>query len=131
MAELFIRERPEVDAKLVEAIREQSAATLYEAAGKVGAMDHTIRPMGSGLRLCGRAITVQSQPGDNLTLHAAIAMARPGDVIVAVGDTPVNNFLDLRRALRGDKPGDSVDLTIIRDDKEQKVPVRLGLRPAE
>lgn len=55
----------------------------------------------------------------------------PGDVIVAVGDKPVSNFLDLRRALRAFEPGDSVEMTIIRDGKEQKVPVRLGIRPAE
>jgi 4-hydroxy-4-methyl-2-oxoglutarate aldolase len=40
------------------------------------------------MKLCGSALTVRCQPADNLTLHAAIATAQPGDVIVAdVGGT--------------------------------------------
>jgi 4-hydroxy-4-methyl-2-oxoglutarate aldolase len=83
VAEQFIAHRPELPQHLVDAFRKQAAATVYEAASKAGAMDHLIRPVTPGLKLCGRAITVCCQPGDNLTLHAAIAMAKPGDVIVA------------------------------------------------
>jgi 4-hydroxy-4-methyl-2-oxoglutarate aldolase len=36
-----------------------------------------------GDRMCGSALTVRCQAADNLTLHAAIALAQPGDVIVA------------------------------------------------
>ena len=69
--------------KLLELARDQSAATLYEAAGQAGAMDAGIRPIVPGMRVCGSALPVRCQPGDNLTLHAVIAVARPGDVIVA------------------------------------------------
>ena len=72
---------------LVAAFRDQAATTVYEALGQTGAMDHGIRPIGRGMRLCGAALPVRCQPADNLTLHAAIAVAQPGDVIVAdVGD---------------------------------------------
>jgi 4-hydroxy-4-methyl-2-oxoglutarate aldolase len=72
---------------LVQMLRDQATATVYEAAGQRGAMDGAIRQMTPGLGLCGSALTVRCQPADNLTLHAAIAMAEPGDVIVAdVGD---------------------------------------------
>ncbi len=70
-------------AELLDLAREQSAATLYEAAGQVGAMDARIHAVVPGMRLCGPALPVRCQPGDNLTLHAAIAVAQPGDVIVA------------------------------------------------
>lgn len=55
----------------------------------------------------------------------------PGDIIVAVEDTPINNFLDLRRLLRSYNPGDIVAVTVVRDGEEARVPVRLGGRPAE
>lgn len=69
--------------EIVAALSEQAPTTVYEAAGKTGAMDATLRPVAPGMRLSGRALTVRCQPADNLTLHAAVALAKPGDVIVA------------------------------------------------
>lgn len=40
---------------------------------------------GKDMKLCGRAITVKTRPGDNLMLHIAILMAKEGDVIVVDG----------------------------------------------
>lgn len=72
---------------VMELANAQAAATVYEAAGQQGAMDAGIHAVVSGMRLCGRALTVRCHPADNLTLHAAVAVARPGDIIVAdVGD---------------------------------------------
>lgn len=58
-------------------------ATLYEAAGRKGMVDPTIRPAWHGAKVCGRAITVECPPCDNLMLHIAVANAQPGVVIVA------------------------------------------------
>lgn len=60
-----------------------ATATVHEASGRQGAMTHDIRPVAPGLRLCGSALTVRCQAADNLTLHAAVALAQPGDVLVA------------------------------------------------
>ena len=79
----FIAGGERVADELISRFKAQAVSTVYEASGRYGAMDHTIRPTSPGLRLCGHALTVRSQPGDNLTLHAALALARPGDVIVA------------------------------------------------
>lgn len=71
----------------INAARTLAAATLYEANQRRGALDPDIRQMASGLNVYGPALTVRCQAGDNLTLHAAVARAQPGDVIVAdVGD---------------------------------------------
>lgn len=59
-----------------------SPATLHEAQGRRGALDSRIKPIGSGMRACGPAVTAQCPPGDNLMLQAAISVARPGDVLV-------------------------------------------------
>ena len=63
------------------------AASLYEANSQQGALDPVIHQIAPKQGLNGSALTVRCQSGDNLTLHAAVAVAKPGDVIVAdVGD---------------------------------------------
>lgn len=58
------------------------AATLFEANLQKGALPSQIKPAVSGMRLCGRALTVQSPPRDNLWLHKGIYAAKPGDILV-------------------------------------------------
>ena len=53
---------------------------------------------------------------------------RRGDIIVALGDAPVENSGDLLGALRDYRPGDTVDLTVVRDGGEQTLEVTLGER---
>ena len=74
-------ERP--DPTLVAAFATISPATVHEVMGRTGAMDFEIKPIFSGMRVCGPAITVQCHPGDNSMLHKAMAIASPGDVLVA------------------------------------------------
>ena len=58
-------------------------ATLYEAGGQRGALLPGITALSSERRVAGPALTVLAAPGDNLALHAAVAVASPGQVIVA------------------------------------------------
>jgi 4-hydroxy-4-methyl-2-oxoglutarate aldolase len=52
-------------------------------------VDHRIKPVRFGRKLCGPAFTVECHPKDNLMLHKALAMASPGDVlIVNTGEHP-------------------------------------------
>jgi len=69
-------------AGLVAAAGAIPAATLHEAAGQRGALPSAIKPLAASMRLTGPAFTVQSPPKDNLWLHRALALARPGDVLV-------------------------------------------------
>jgi 4-hydroxy-4-methyl-2-oxoglutarate aldolase len=57
-------------------------ATIHEAQGQVGALDHAIKPLDPAMRLVGRAVTVDCRPDDNLAIHAALAEAQPGEVLV-------------------------------------------------
>ncbi len=57
-------------------------ATLHEAGGRIGAVDHAIKPMAAGSGVAGRAFTARCHPGDNLAIHRAVAAAEPGDVLV-------------------------------------------------
>lgn len=67
---------------LVAAAGTVSSATAHEAAGRIGALPSAIKPVASGMRLCGRAFPVQSPPGDNLFLHHAIYAAPTGSILV-------------------------------------------------
>ena len=64
-----------------------SAATIHEAAGRIGALPPAIRPIDPSMRMCGTAVTVNCEPGNNLSIHHAVYTATRGDVLViAVGD---------------------------------------------
>src|SRR5207302_8423942 len=67
---------------LLKSIGDFDTATLYEAAGQQGAMVPEMRPLSRGMRVVGPAFTVACPPGDNLMLHAAVAAAARGDVLV-------------------------------------------------
>ncbi|WP_423455556.1 4-carboxy-4-hydroxy-2-oxoadipate aldolase/oxaloacetate decarboxylase [Ottowia sp. VDI28] len=71
--------------KQYEAYASVSAATAHEAMGRRGALDSAIKPIRHGMRVLGRAFTCRCDPNDNLTLHAALKMAQPGDVLVCDG----------------------------------------------
>ncbi len=71
-----------VDAATVQAASALPTATLHEAGGRIGVMPREIRPVAAAFRVCGPALTVHSPGGDNLWLHRALYVARPGDVLV-------------------------------------------------
>lgn len=73
------------DHQFVETLRSAGVSTVYEAAERNGGMDPGIRPITEGQLLCGRALTVRCQPGDNLAVHQAVARASRGDVLVVDG----------------------------------------------
>ncbi|MCG5103232.1 RraA family protein [Oceanobacillus alkalisoli] len=58
------------------------SASINECLPNNGALNHNIRPILTESRLCGSAFTVQASPGDNLILHKALELIRPGDVLV-------------------------------------------------
>lgn len=74
-------ERP--DPADVARLSQFGVATIHEAMGRVGLLRPYIRPAYTGAKLCGPAITVLLQPGDNWMFHVAAEQVREGDVIVA------------------------------------------------
>ncbi|MFN3984526.1 MAG: 4-carboxy-4-hydroxy-2-oxoadipate aldolase/oxaloacetate decarboxylase [Rhodocyclaceae bacterium] len=71
------------DPETVARLAKFGVATVHEAFGRAGLMKPTIRPIYAGAHLCGTAVTVLLQPGDNWMLHVAAEQIRPGDVVVA------------------------------------------------
>jgi 4-hydroxy-4-methyl-2-oxoglutarate aldolase len=75
------------DASAVEALSHFGVATIHEAMGRVGLMKTYMRPIYSGAHLCGPAVTVLLQPGDNWMLHVVAEQIKAGDVVVAACTT--------------------------------------------
>ena len=66
----------------IELARKLGAATLHEAAGRVGALPSAIKPVAPEMKLSGPAFTVHVPAGDNLWIHRAIYEAAAGDILV-------------------------------------------------
>ncbi len=75
------------DTAAVEKLARFGVATIHEAMGRVGLMKPYMRPIYSGARLCGTAVTILLQPGDNWMMHVAAEQLQPGDVAVAACTT--------------------------------------------
>ena len=58
-------------------------STVHEALGRVGLMKTYLRPIYSGARISGTAVTVLMHPGDNWMLHVVAEQIQPGDIVVA------------------------------------------------
>jgi 4-hydroxy-4-methyl-2-oxoglutarate aldolase len=71
------------DKAALEKLSRFGVATIHEAMGRVGLMQHYMRPIYAGAQMCGTAVTVLLQPGDNWMMHVAAEMIQPGDVVVA------------------------------------------------
>jgi len=71
------------DRTATENLSRFGVATVHEAMGRVGLMQHYMRPIYTGAQMCGTAVTVLLQPGDNWMMHVAAEQIQPGDVVVA------------------------------------------------
>jgi 4-hydroxy-4-methyl-2-oxoglutarate aldolase len=85
---LTIRRRPPAPAaELLAPFLEAPTGWLVDAMSGRGAMDAAIKPLAPDVRamrrFAGPALTCWCGPNDNLALLAAVALAEPGDVVVA------------------------------------------------
>jgi 4-hydroxy-4-methyl-2-oxoglutarate aldolase len=62
-----------------------AASILADVAGRRGTLDGRIAPLSPEMRMAGPAFTIEVRAGDNLMIHAAMTMARPGDILVVDG----------------------------------------------
>ena len=67
---------------LLQEYRNLDVSTIYEAQGKQNIMDSGLKPIITNKTIVGPAVTVTCQAGDNLMIHAAIEVCKPGDIVV-------------------------------------------------
>ncbi|WP_348752727.1 RraA family protein [uncultured Aquincola sp.] len=88
-----IRDFERVDAAVVEQAARFPSSILADVAGRRGALHGRIAPLSPSMRFAGPALTVEVRPGDNLMIHAAMAIAKPGDVILVDGKGDLSSAL--------------------------------------
>ncbi|MPM28769.1 Regulator of ribonuclease activity A [bioreactor metagenome] len=92
------KEKPQIDSALVERYRKMPTPNICDCLereyGSVG-----IYPIGNclvplnGNSMAGTAFTVKTRPGDNLVVHKALDLARPGDVLVIDARGDISNAI--------------------------------------
>lgn len=78
---------------LIEAFAKLPVANVSDAMSRMTAGGPALRPMHASGGMAGVALTVVCRPGDNLMLHKAIDLSRPGDIIVVDGGGDLTNAL--------------------------------------
>lgn len=77
-----VRNIPRSSVEQLDELADAGSATVHEAMGRVGLMQPYMRPIQTGVRIAGNAVTVLVHPGDNWMIHVAVELLQPGDVMV-------------------------------------------------
>jgi len=88
---VIVRNIPRLEPGVVKALLSSGVATIHEAQNRTGLMNEYLRPLDREIAVAGPAVTVSCDPGDNLMLHAALEVCRPGDVLVVAPIAPSNH----------------------------------------
>ena len=88
---VVVREVEQPAADVVAALEKCGVTTVHEAQGRSGLLACYLRPIFSGATIAGPAVTVSLPPGDNLMIHVAVEVCRPGNIVIVVPTSPCSD----------------------------------------
>jgi 4-hydroxy-4-methyl-2-oxoglutarate aldolase len=83
-----VRGTPRADRDVVDALGRIGVSTIHEAMGRTNLLDPALRPIYTGTRAAGTAVTVSVPPADNWMIHVAVEQCQDGDLLVVAPTSP-------------------------------------------